>query len=782
MGFLSRLTRQRPAGLTAEQKELLEQHRARAASAGEAGDEPELLVSTAIVAFATDAVIAQRDTVTSLVRRKLPWTFEDVSLMFALTYETAEASVLPFAMAFDWTLGPTLSTAERYARDNSAEPLRPLLKEALRALDELDSVEWSTNAARHRSRIRRLLDEAAEPSLDLSVIQPDDWGKAVRRKLKDVRRAGPLLSHFALATSARPTQKWTKQARELVRENEDVVRLLLDEAATSELRVAREWNFDGQRYLEYHWLSDGNANIVRGALWSLPLLQPTWAVEVVEQLVERGLQHMIRVANACVYALGQLGTPEAVGLLSALHLRVKDRGFQKLVHAAFDAAAANLGVSRTQLLERVVPEHELGADGRREIPIDGWAAVLTVEPSRVTTSWRDSDGKEQKTTPVALKEAPQLNEVKAAAKELRKALAAERARVESLFAEEAVWTLADWRAAYFEHPLVGALGRSLFWRFDDEVVLGQEAPAQAGEVRLWHPVFASADEIRELRRSLVERELVQPFKQAYRELYLIAPAELETELYSNRFAGHVLHYAQTYALLKERGWGGGALGPWDGGYETAVFREFHAHGLRAEWWLENPEEDGGGEGPLASLATTDQVRFVPLGRRAAGPIRLADVPPLVFSEAMRDVDLFVGVSSIGADPTWVDRGADRFTAYWHSFSFGDLDEAARVRRDVLAELIPKLRIADRLELEDAFLRVRGDLRTYRIHLRSGNILMEPNDQYLCIVAAPSAERPTSKVFLPFEDDRRLNVIISKAFLLANDTKIDDRSIRAQIER
>jgi len=107
-------------------------------------------------------------------------------------------------------------------------------------------------------------------------------------------------------------------------------------------------------------------------------------------------------------------------------------------------------------------------------------------------------------------------------------------------------------------------------------------------------------------------------------------------------------------------------------------------------------------------------------------------------------------------------------------------ELGRVRREVLAELIPKLKIADRLELGDRYLRVRGDLRTYRIHLRSANILMEPTDQYLCIVPAPSAERPTSKVFLPFEDDRRLNVILSKAFLLANDTKIGDPAITQQI--
>ena len=76
--------------------------------------------------------------------------------------------------------------------------------------------------------------------------------------------------------------------------------------------------------------------------------------------------------------------------------------------------------------------------------------------------------------------------------------------------------------------------------------------------------------------------------------------------------------------------------------------------------------------------------------------------------------------------------------------------------------------------------VRGDLRTYKIHLGSGNILMEPNDQYLCIV--PGRTDEPGDLFLPFEGDRMLAIILSKAFLLAEDTKVKDPTIVSQIER
>jgi hypothetical protein len=157
-----------------------------------------------------------------------------------------------------------------------------------------------------------------------------------------------------------------------------------------------------------------------------------------------------------------------------------------------------------------------------------------------------------------------------------------------------------------------------------------------------------------------------------------------------------------------------------------------------------------------------------------------DVPALVFSEIMRDVDLFVGVASIGNDPTWVDGGNERpHQQYWASYAFGDLAETAKMRREVLEGIVPRLKISARCTFRDRFLVVRGDLRTYKIHMGSGNILMEPNDQYLCIVPG-RGEPQATPVFLPFEGDRTLALILSKALLLANDTAITDPVIVRQL--
>jgi hypothetical protein len=163
------------------------------------------------------------------------------------------------------------------------------------------------------------------------------------------------------------------------------------------------------------------------------------------------------------------------------------------------------------------------------------------------------------------------------------------------------------------------------------------------------------------------------------------------------------------------------------------------------------------------------------------------VPAIAFSEVMRDVDLMVGVASIGRDEGWADPGADaahpsqwhRGPAldYWNRFSRAELEESGRIRRAVLETMLPKLAIAERCRIEDRYLHVTGKVRRYRIHLGSGHVFLEPEDRYICIMPAADA---AAGIRLPFEGDAMLSLILSKAFLLAADDRIKDHGILSQI--
>jgi uncharacterized protein DUF4132 len=745
----------------------------------------EMLVSVASVAasraVADDVFLSPGTRILSaLSRKRLPFVADDVRLLLSLA-ASARSRWFPPQIA------PTVTIAEAWCGQHGPAEVERELRELMQAVLGHRKPGSDRERTGLAGRLRSLI---ADDRLDLSAIdEKEDFGKRARQSVSALRPEGlaPLLVHLASAGSSRPSGVWQRRAIELAEAAPDgdrLVRGLLESAVEA---VPRTDSFAGVQF-SLLYAEDVNATLLRGALWAAAALRRPWAAPLATSILRRVVDAPSKVTTACVYGLGELGTPDALTALSQARARVTDRGLLKLIDRALEGAAERAGMSRSELRETLV--QTLGLDDRssRTTTIgDATVRVEVLAPGRVVATW-SKDGRTLRGVPASVKTscAGDLRAVQLETGKLRAAVAAERRRAEDLFGEDRSWRLPHWRGRYLRHPLQRPVSAGLIWTFDGRAALVRDGgfvaldgpawrPADDALVRLWHPLSASADEVARSRRWLMEHQVVQPFKQAHREVYLLAPAEEQTRTYSNRFAAHVLNYPQMYALLKERGWGGNALGPWDGGNLSTVFRDFDAHGIRAELSLERIETERWGT--VAELASTDQVRFRPIGGREHLP--LSDVPPIVFSEAMRDVDLLVGVSSIAADPEWIDRGPDRFRDYWRDTAYGKLTESAASRRELLVELLPSLRIADRCHVDDRFLVVRGRRRMYRIHLGSGNILMEPNGQYLCIVPV---RREHSQPRLPFEGDERLSVILSKAFMLADDHRIRDQTIIRQIGR
>jgi hypothetical protein len=57
--------------------------------------------------------------------------------------------------------------------------------------------------------------------------------------------------------------------------------------------------------------------------------------------------------------------------------------------------------------------------------------------------------------------------------------------------------------------------------------------------------------------------------------------------------------------------------------------------------------------------------------------------------------------------------------------------------------------------------------------------MEPDNRYLCIVEGAANKASPRNLSLPFEGDRVLSLILSKAFRLAGDRNIKDQAILCQ---
>ncbi|GIJ46129.1 hypothetical protein Val02_30150 [Virgisporangium aliadipatigenens] len=617
-----------------------------------------------------------------------------------------------------------------------------------------------------------------------------------------------LLDHAARATSARPSARWEQRGR-------DLLAALGEPAAGERLHdwlapVGKPRTRPLERLRHDIDASDMfdpcNTDPLRGLIWLTALLpERPGTARLLGGLVETSLRRVAgigprspKVANAAVYALSRLRSDAALGQLARLATGVTLKGTLKELNAALDARAVALGLDRDEIEELAVPTYGLVDVGRRVDVFGEASAELTVVGGSTTATWRAASGRVVKSVPAAVRagHAEQLKEFQAAAKDIDKMLTAQSERLDRQILARRSWPFAPWRERYLDHPLVGTLARRLIWLVGDEpcgyldgALCGPDDkpidPAPDAAVRLWHPIGRELDEVIAWRAWLERHRVTQPFKQAHREVYLLTPAEEQTGVYSNRFAGHVLRQHQFHALAAIRGWHDRLRMMVDDDFPPPT-RELPQWDLRVEFWVDGIgdewDTDTNDSGAYLRI-TTDQVRFYRMNAASADPLPLTGIPPLVLSEALRDVDLFVGVASVGNDPTWQDGGpGGRFREYWASYSFGELNATAQTRRELLTRLVPRLAIADRATVESRFLVVRGDLRTYRIHLGSGNVLMSPHNQYLCIVPNRGAERGTDGVFLPFEGDRMLAVILSKALLLAGDSRITDRSITEQLRR
>jgi Domain of unknown function (DUF4132) len=486
----------------------------------------------------------------------------------------------------------------------------------------------------------------------------------------------------------------------------------------------------------------------------------------------------------------------AIAHLERLRQKCKNGSVKKQIEKAFDRAAQRAGLSREDLAEVMLPTYDLNPQGIATHTLGDFTAEIRIQGTHsVTLDWLKADGKPQKSVPAAVKKdhAPALKTLKRTVDDIQKLLVAQRDRLESLYLNPRTWDFTTWQERYLQHPLLCQLAQRLIWQFECEgsVTLGicQEgrlvdegdrplSPTDNTQVTLWHPIHSTPATVLAWRTWLETHQIAQPFKQAHREVYLLTDAELATRTYSNRFAAHILRQHQFAALAQQTGWRYHLQGLHFDGHNIPI-RELPQWNLQIAYWVDIAGEELSHAGISLYLAT-DQVRFCdPMGT----PQALETIPAIVFTEVMRNIDLFVGVGSIGNDPSWQDQGTQpHYYNYWQDYAFGELNTSAEIRREVLGRLLPKLKIGDRCSLSEKFLIVQGTLRTYNIHLGSGNILMEPNSQYLCIVPDHHKRATAESIFLPFEGDTTLSVILSKAFLLANDAQIKDSSILSQIQR
>lgn len=623
-----------------------------------------------------------------------------------------------------------------------------------------------------------------------------------------------LFKQLLKVSGARPSVKITKQFDQLIGaigndHYKKTLHKILEVVASR--NHSDSYKESPESYRIDYYLSGTSQTFVKGLVWTATRFSDKETIRLLSTIVEKSYTKIqgkgpaaTALGNAGVYTLGNMRGKDGLGALSRLKLKVRQNNVKKTIDNYMLAGAKKYNISVEELKEMAVPDFGLSI-GTKEHKFEDYTLQVTIEGIKVSQHWIRPDGSQMKNVPSLVKNKEsykkKLQAIRKEVKEIQKVFSAQKQRIDNQFILDREWDYTSFKKYYLQHGLVSPIAKKLIWSFikdgksteaiykDDRWVTENDEYIDWIEdntiVKLWHPVNAKEQQIVDWRENIMNIEMKQPLKQAFREIYILTDAEVTTGTYSNRMAAHILKQHQFNSLASIRDWKYSLIGSYDDGRDNEIcYRVLPEHKIRAEFWIDEmiQEDHAINDAGIWLYVATDQVKFLNAENES---IDLINVPKIIFSEIMRDVDLFVGVASVGNDPQWMDNNGVRQSNrdYWHGYSFGNLSEIAKTRKTILERILPRLKkIRDVSRIEGKFLIIKGKRRTYKIHIGSGNILMEPDDQYLCIVPSRSAGNTTQKLFIPFEGDRGLSIVLSKAFLLAEDEKITDPVINNQINR
>jgi hypothetical protein len=427
---------------------------------------------------------------------------------------------------------------------------------------------------------------------------------------------------------------------------------------------------------------------------------------------------------------------------------------------AMQNLARTVGYPDPLRLEWAMEARAIGdlASGPLTATAEGVTVTLRInswgEPERTV----EKNGKPLKAIPPKARKAPEVAEILDRERDVKRQASRMRLSLEGAMCRGDRFTGAELRG-FSSHPVLWPMVEKLVFIGEDvagyPVEGGLAVRDHAGklhplgkseELRVAHPYdLLQKGQWHLWQHDLFVREQTQPFKQLFRELYVLTNAEREDGTTSRRYAGHQVQPRQALALLVGRGW---VSHP-----EEGVRRTFHDLGLSA-WvtFLEGFYTPADVDGlTLEGLSFTKRDDWKPLP--------LEDIPPRVFSEVMRDLDLVVSVAHRGG----VDPEASASTV--------------EMRASLVRETCDMLGL-ENVRLQEKHALIEGELGHYSIHLGSATVHRQPGGS-LCIVPVHSQHR--GRLFLPFaDDDPRTAEVVSKVLLLARDREIKDPTILEQL--
>ena len=387
------------------------------------------------------------------------------------------------------------------------------------------------------------------------------------------------------------------------------------------------------------------------------------------------------------------------------------------------------------------------------ITIGDYVAQILVDADGKSELKLFKKGKAVKSVPAALKKDETFNDVKEFASKLKNQYSRCVSMFERAMEEEDAYSYGELQQLCRNPVTAGILGRLVFVGAEAGDLVGtlEELTGIPDDEKLYvvHPItLYRLGVLPKYQRLFFEKQQAsgtkQPFKQVFREFYPKLEEEKDA-LDSRLFAGYQIQPKKTVAALRGRRW----VADYDEGLQKIFFKQNIAATIYAlaDWFSPADTE----------CPTLEYVSFY--DRKTYKQKKLSEVPDILYSEVMRDVDLAVSVAHAG--------GVDPETSH-----------STIEMRKAIFEFNMELFGLTNVTFEGTHAFIKGTMGNYNIQLGSGVIHKESGGM---VNILPVHSQQRGKIFLPFiDEDPKTAEILSKILLLAEDQKIKDPYILQQL--
>lgn len=427
--------------------------------------------------------------------------------------------------------------------------------------------------------------------------------------------------------------------------------LLVDDLQPTQFAVYVNELFD-------RWLAAGAESKKRWVLYAA-------AIHGGEDIIQK-LQHQIQewpqaargaIAAEAVKALALNPSPRALLLVDGIARKFK---FKQVCAAAGDAlsfAASELGITREELSDRIVPD--LGFDENMERTFDYGERIFKV---RITQTLDfevyDENGKKLKNLPAPAKKddtaqaTAAYEDFKQLKKQMKTTVSSQKSRLEYALSVRREWLVEAWKNLFVKNPLMHQFAIGLIWGVYEEEKLVQSfrymedgsfntqdeeeytLPENA-HISLIHPMELSEEEKTAWKEQLADYEITQPIEQLDRAVYYMTAEEADKKGLE-RFGGYLINDLSLNGKMSGLGWYRGSVQ--DAGFFYTYYREDPEAGIGVELHF-----SGACVGYSEGNVTIYDVRFYKAGAIERGSYVydeadaekayfLKDIPPRYFSE------------------------------------------------------------------------------------------------------------------------------------------------------